>query len=329
MAQELESFPKWYSFDGRLPNFRLHRIDVAQCDSQSSPVTVRRIDGSISSFDYEGNQFSFFVDRREDTVQCVHASGRFYEVNELESLREMLPLGARILDVGAHVGNHTIYFDKLMRASRVVPVEPATQAGFLLRTNCALNSVQNVDLAFVGQALGSRNTQASLVVHDLADSAGAQLRLEDGPIPVRVGDELFSHETFDLIKIDVEGMELDVLQGLEACIRRSRPILCVDVAQDLLEPFLELMASWNYQVRRQLGSNHIATFRSVTGFQAPQLPRPREVAVTPVQRVLGGIRRQLLRSTVREMQARHLKFSGLLSRTSAAAGRAAHAQGVG
>lgn len=247
-ANELNDWTKSTSFDARLPNFRLHSISLSDSTSPTNPTTLHRADGCIATFDYADQQFSFFVDRDDDSVQIFHTLGRFYELDELELLRGHVSPGSSILDVGAHVGNHTVYFAKVMGALRVVPIEPNPRAQFLLRTNCALNDLRNVDLSFLERALGDRTAAASLITVDWFNSGGTTVRLDGGPVSVYRGDDLFAADWFDVIKIDVEGMELDVLAGLEQTIARCRPLMFIEVNDDHRTQFLSLIEQWSYKV---------------------------------------------------------------------------------
>jgi len=220
MANELKDWVKVAWVDARLPNFRLYSVTVSDSDSSvttANPTRLRRGDGSIVTFDYDGQPFSFFVDDSDDPIQRFHTLGQFYELDVLEKLRGMLPWRARILDVGAHVGNHALYFDRVMQARRVVPIEPDPRAQFLLRTNCALNHAANVDLSYLDNALGSQ-------------------------------DDLFSGQKFDLINIDAAGMELDVLAGLSGTIAQSRPLIFIRLHDQVWHQVTPILEQWHLDV---------------------------------------------------------------------------------
>jgi FkbM family methyltransferase len=260
-ASELQGWTSPY-FDGRLLNFRLHSVSVSDAAMAAAPNTIRRADGSIVSFDYCGQPFAFFVDEPDDAVQAFHAHGGFYELDVLEEVRALGPTIGSILDVGAHVGNHSIYFEKVVGARRVVAIEPDPRAQALLRTNCALNGVSGVDLSHLGKALGNAQGSSSLVRPDRFDSGATQVRIDGGSVPVCRGDDLFATEQFDLIKIDVEGTEIDVLEGLTETIGRCRPVLVVEVEKHNWDKFLELMTRWRFDVtwsspERSGGQTHV------------------------------------------------------------------------
>jgi hypothetical protein len=65
---------------------------------------------------------------------------------------------------------------------------------------------------------------------------------------VHPGDALFEGEAPDLIKIDVEGMEIKVLSGLMATVMRHRPVILIEVDGDNDSAFQDWCATHHYDV---------------------------------------------------------------------------------
>jgi len=146
-------------------------------------------------------------------------------------LGEFLSEGGTLLDVGANIGAHTLYFAEAVGPSgHVVAFEPQRALHQLLCGNLALNGHSRVHahLAALGRAPGR------VKVPPIDYSKGANFgALELGnwtvgeEIPVITLDSLglaYCH----LIKIDVEGMELDVLEGAVDTVARHQPVLYVE-----------------------------------------------------------------------------------------------------
>ncbi|QEN85402.1 FkbM family methyltransferase [Labrys sp. KNU-23] len=240
------------SGDGRQRNVRLHAFEVSAQRVDAPVNLVRRVDGSLVSFDHGGQRFCFFVDDLGDSVQNFHVHGRFYELEDLEALRSFVDDRPRILEVGAHVGNHTVYFSHFFDAAIVVPVEPNPRSQAILRLNCQLNRCENVDLGRVDHALGAQAGRGRVVPVTDHNSGGAMVEPGDaGPVAIIRGDDLFAGEDFDLVKIDVEGMELEVLAGLGGLIERCRPLLFIEVRDDNETALERLLASWHYRIMRR------------------------------------------------------------------------------
>lgn len=156
--------------------------------------------------------------------------GEFSE-GEVEVFRQLVRPGMVVLDIGANIGAHTVFFARAVGASGVVHAfEPQRIVNQALAANVALNSLTNVHCH---QAiLGAR--QGTLLVPPIdyrqANNFGG---LELGgwqsgePVQLLRLDDL-GIERCDFIKLDVEGMELDVIRGARALLRRCGPVLYVE-----------------------------------------------------------------------------------------------------
>ncbi len=180
-----------------------------------------------------GRRVVFCVNMAEDPIQNAHRRGRFYEAAELDALRALLPKAPVVLDVGANVGNHALYFALIAGAAKVVVVEPNPLAIGPLVGNVLLNRLEGViDLSHLGFGLSDRSAGGyHMKVHD-KNLGATRMQPTGGSLEVRRGDEAFPDLVPDLLKIDVEGMEMEVLRGLEALIARARPLMMVEVGKD-------------------------------------------------------------------------------------------------
>ena len=112
---------------------------------------------------FEGQRFAFVDGPVRDTLQAHMAqTGRFYEEMELTALRSLLPLAPFVVDVGANLGNHAVFFERACGARRVVVFE--AQAGLLpeLTANLRLNGCTRTEGTWLGAAVGAASGQARL-----------------------------------------------------------------------------------------------------------------------------------------------------------------------
>src|SRR5262249_30949050 len=153
-----------------------------------------------------------------------------YEHEELAYLAAKFPPGLRIVDAGANTGNHTVFFAGPMRAEIVLPIEPDPHAALALRRAVAANGFANVDLTALGEAVGALPDRMRRVASE-GGGLGATRLVPDpaGEVPVLRLDD-FVRDPVELLKIDVEGMEMDVLAGAAALIARDLPALFIEVA---------------------------------------------------------------------------------------------------
>lgn len=223
-------------------------VAVTHVDDLAEPRSIRHHDGQVTTFSHAGQPFQFFIDNPHDSIQAHHRVGEFYEIEELQLIARHVKPGARILDVGANIGNHTVYFEKVLQAQRVVPIELQPRVIALLRLNAALNGLTRTDLSRLGMGFGAGDHEASIFIPQMFNVAGAQFEpAERGGFSIRRGDDVVAGEDFDLVKIDVEGMECDVIDGLDATIRRCRPKLFVEVWNNNLPRFHAQMDRLGYR----------------------------------------------------------------------------------
>jgi FkbM family methyltransferase len=174
-----------------------------------------------------------------------------YEPQVTAVLEQYLRPGDTFVDLGANVGYFAIRAAAIVGASgRVLAVEPVADLARLIEQSARRNRLGNVQVIAV--ALGK--TSGSGVMHVPISSGISYLAAEaaepapSGDEPLRASqavrvmtlDELIEHNRIDavrLLKIDVEGRELDVLLGARATLARFRPVLIVEVVDQNLNRF--------------------------------------------------------------------------------------------
>jgi FkbM family methyltransferase len=152
-----------------------------------------------------------------------------YSHLELELLLRYLKPGDVVVEAGANIGCHTLPIAQVVGASgRVLAFEPQRILNQMLCANLALNAVWNVfaERAAVGAVAGEIGVPP-IDYSEPGNFGGVSLGVGAETVQVRTIDE-FHLKRCDLIKIDVEGMELDVLKGAAGTIRRLRPTLYVE-----------------------------------------------------------------------------------------------------
>lgn len=146
--------------------------------------------------------------------------------------------GARcVLDVGAHIGLVTLPVSRILApGGRVYAFEPADFNRSLLRRHTELNGADNVEV--VGDLVGERDEDGVVFFEQNTDSGLNTVALGPGQGSfVETRKSQICLDTFceqrglepDVIKIDVEGAEIDVLRGAVRTIGRSRPIIFLSV----------------------------------------------------------------------------------------------------
>ena len=206
---------------------------------------------------------TFCVNMKNDPVQRNHRRGQFYEMSELSRLASIFPKGGVFADIGANVGNHTLFAAKFLGASKVIPFEPNPKAFDLLVQNVLVNGLGDVvDISMIGVGVSDEQTGGFAMQDRDRNLGGAKMLEGSGDLEVHRGDALLAEVTPDFIKIDVEGMEMKVLAGLSGVLERCRPVMMVEVDNEVEETFMAWVAAQGYAVlsthqRYRLNKNHL------------------------------------------------------------------------
>lgn len=141
-------------------------------------------------------------------------------------LRQLIQPGMTVVDVGANIGIYTRFFSGLAGVSgRVHAFEPAPSNFNRLQENA--RSLANVSLNHA--AVGDRSGTIRLFVSDELNvdhrtfDSGDDRKGIDVPV-VSLDDYFSAGQRVDLIKIDVQGYELCVLQGAKRVLAENRDI---------------------------------------------------------------------------------------------------------
>jgi protein O-GlcNAc transferase len=153
---------------------------------------------------------------------AIRATGDFYEADILDELARWFA-GGTIVDVGAHIGNHAAFLAAFVAHSSIVAFEPVPANRELLRRNVA----RWPEVTVHGQALGAR--AGSVRIHVDEANAGHSRIAQDGELEVvQAALDTFGLQDVTLMKIDVEGAELEVLEGAAVTIARWRPLVVIE-----------------------------------------------------------------------------------------------------
>jgi FkbM family methyltransferase len=155
---------------------------------------------------------------------------------ELEHLEKLLIPGGTFIDVGANTGIYTLKAGKYLSANggTVIALEPFPDMLATLSHNVRANGLGNVRLRNL--CAGERTHAAALWMNFDRPASFSIAKRDDGATSfstlVVTLDELAEWEglsRLDYLKIDVEGVEAQVLAGARKTITRFRPIIQVEV----------------------------------------------------------------------------------------------------
>jgi len=180
-------------------------------------------------------------------------------------LGQILAPGDLVVDVGANIGTHTLFFAKAVgERGLVLAFEPQRMVFQTLCGNVALNGLPNVSCMHV--AVGAEVGKVTFPRLDprAPYNFGAVKASATGPgeaVDVVPLDE-FDIQRCKLIKVDVEGMETQVLAGAKKTIERCKPVLFLE--NDTVERSRELLLAVDALGYKAFW--HIATYYNPQNF---------------------------------------------------------------
>jgi FkbM family methyltransferase len=156
-----------------------------------------------------------------------------------EFLRANLRAGATFVDVGANIGYFTLLASRLVgERGTVLAVEPSQRNLSRLCEHLWINRTSNVMVS--ATAAGRRHGLAMISFPTYNNAGAATLRNVSTVQPQRALvsplDDVFDAQALspDLVKIDVEGYELEALAGMERMLRRCRPVVICELTASFL-----------------------------------------------------------------------------------------------
>ena len=196
----------------------------------------------------------------------------------LETRRRHFGDGVLALDCGANIGVHAIEWARRMTGwGRVIAFEAQERIFYALAGNIAINNCFNASVVHcaLSDTIGDMKIPSpdylkpasfgslELVQRPNEEYIGQPIsRAEADLVPVRsLTIDSMNFDRVDLIKIDVEGMELAVLEGAANCVAANKPVLLVEALKSDLTKLEDWLSSQGYVVLRS-GINFVAIHRS-------------------------------------------------------------------
>lgn len=193
-------------------------------------LRIHRLFNSKLTGSFWGHRFNY--DPGTDIGQTLYLTGSFEE-SELDLCAKYIPSDAVVLDIGANIGLHSVYFSQKVPRGFVLAFEPSLETFQLLATNVVgIENVSLLNVAISNQGgildffVASDNAYSGLM-----DTKRKSIRDVIKVPCMRVDDVLknININRVDFVKIDVEGLELNVLQGMTQAIETYKPVIFCEI----------------------------------------------------------------------------------------------------
>tara|TARA_B100000029_G_C17531164_1_gene943296 strand:- start:102 stop:1046 length:945 start_codon:yes stop_codon:yes gene_type:complete len=213
---------------------------------------ITQIDGNLLHlYDDDYSQIMLDKNNPNELKHLHYGNATNDEINKM-IIKSVLKPGDTCIDVGAYIGSYTLFMANLVGPTgEVFSFEPNKETITILNNNIALNGYENVRLYnhAVGELSGNEKfykidkssgatANSSLVRNEKISGDLKDFVIEEN-VNVITLDDLVENQKIKLIKIDVEGYELNVLRGAKEIISTYRPIIIMEFISNRLE-FLQI-----------------------------------------------------------------------------------------
>lgn len=156
-----------------------------------------------------------------------------HEIQVEQALVRSLRAGDHVWDIGANIGSLSLVAAGMVgEHGRVLAIEPDGRCAAAIRANADLNDLSQIEVLEAAAARSS-GTAELVVVRDrlwtrLASVGGHDLAEQRVTVATVALDDIDAPPP-RLVKIDVEGAELDVIAGMARLLREARPLVVCEM----------------------------------------------------------------------------------------------------
>lgn len=185
-----------------------------------------------------------------------------------------------ILDIGAQTGSFTL-LAKMYKNTKWYAFEPVEESYNLLISNLELNNINNVKT--FKNALSDKNIEMNIKIpnnkHLGIPTLGKNPPHIDSyyevPVNCLKGDDIFYNKIkIDIIKLDAEGAEIDIINGLKQSILLYKPTILLEVA-------LGCLAGFNYNLNDLLNIIHDINYK-ISWYDRESWKGGGNIIITPI-----------------------------------------------
>lgn len=199
----------------------------------------------MKKFKYNDKEIIFKSVSDYDHIHSNHNRG-FYEIKLLNKIKS-LNLGGLYLDVGANIGNHTVYMSMFTDAEKVYAFESHPKIFNVLENNIELNNLKNVILYNLGVSSSEKILKMAPIDYT---NVGSTKISDNGVTKIQCNslDNIMKDiDNISLIKFDIEGHELEALKGSVNIIEKHRPIIFAEAHGQYFEKINNYLSKFNYR----------------------------------------------------------------------------------
>jgi len=197
--------------------------------------------------------YGTFVLFNNDIICHMMLNVGYFAKFEIEFFRSFLKENDNVIEIGAFIGTHAIPIKQMIKNGKLICFEPQQHIFKILCTNLILNNCADVIALPYGIGI-EKVIQTNLCLKDVSRFSllkNSSNNPEKNSIISVKSIKNFSdfYNTFNhlkLIKIDVEGMDLEVLNDIRDLIIHFRPFIFIEYEENTIEKIKKFFDDLNY-----------------------------------------------------------------------------------
>jgi FkbM family methyltransferase len=213
-----------------------------------------------------------------------------HEPISTQIVKETLEKGMTCLDIGANIGYYVTLESKVIGdQGKILAIEPSPLNFEFLKRNMELQSTKNIEV--FNFAAGDKIGQINFVMDENESNSGRVISDDkvtkwSGPVtklPVKTIDSFLDEikiDKIDFLRMDVEGYEYHIFQGMKNTIKKSKPIIAIEVHKSIMgvettKKWLNELKNEGYELKsyipRELDAPFIGTLNDVKHYSIYEL----------------------------------------------------------
>lgn len=238
---------------------------------------IIRNNTSKFEFSCSDTEPNFIVSKSKDWIENTILNEGVWDIENIELGKKLIIPNTTVLDIGANMGTWTICLAKLFKECEFTAFEPQKNKYHQLCANVFINNISNVTT--FRYALTDNLNNKNLLFYIASEGNNGASRLEEEylltkcqttishteMVPASMLDTFDFNSNVSLIKLDVEGHELNVLTGGKNLIEKCKPSIIFESWDHCTHKKPELfkfLSEHGYNIFRLKHSEYLAVHSS-------------------------------------------------------------------
>ncbi len=194
-----------------------------------------------------------YVFDEKDYISSHILKGEIWEDHLCKKMAELYQPGTDILDIGANLGLNTLRLHTLKPITGTAHLfEPQADVAVALQYNVRNipHKIYNLPLSNTNNLFGIQQNEQNIGATKVNDSEKSGFQVGSAPL-----DSIPIPNPVSLVKMDVEGGEMNVLEGAQQFFKTKKPSLVIEIWQGNKEKIFDKLSSMNYKFVEHLGGD--------------------------------------------------------------------------